>query len=318
MHVDVVDVGALAVDDDVVAGRALEAVELHDAAARREHRRAAAREDVMALVDVAPALRAEGGLPRPVAVLSPDGEDVVDEIEATAREDLRRGRLGRRGAGAGHAVQDAELVAAGGLRRSGDAAVPRDRADLLGHERDGPGHDDRPVGDAHQGDGHRHGLAGEQVDAGLARGVVVDAASDDADVERGGAARPALHRDDRTARPRASAVAVDHTQATAGRLLGDDDVDALQARPRHTHGGVVIVAAAAEEHDLRHGLHLGAADAQQAPALGRVGAGAALDAGHRRDRRGHRRVGATGLRGRRAAGRHNANSACQDHDAAPQ
>ena len=57
VHVDVVDVGALAVDDDVVAGRALGAVELHDAAARGDQRRAAAREDVVALVRVAVALR---------------------------------------------------------------------------------------------------------------------------------------------------------------------------------------------------------------------------------------------------------------------
>ena len=59
VHVGVVDVGAVAVDDDVVARARLEGLAAHDAAARGDERRAAGGEDVVALVRVAGAAGAE-------------------------------------------------------------------------------------------------------------------------------------------------------------------------------------------------------------------------------------------------------------------
>src|SRR3954454_7473412 len=59
VHVDVVDAGTRAVDDEVVARAALEARELHRAAARRDEGEAAVGHDVLALMHVAGAGGAE-------------------------------------------------------------------------------------------------------------------------------------------------------------------------------------------------------------------------------------------------------------------
>ena len=120
MHVDVVDVRAGAVDDEVVAGVGLVLVELDDAAARRDERRAARGEDVVALVGVAVAPGAERRDAGAVGVLAADRELVVDEVEGAGRErrarsapPARRRRL----------AEDAELVAADRLRDT-PATVP--------------------------------------------------------------------------------------------------------------------------------------------------------------------------------------------------
>ena len=217
VHVDVVDVGAVAVDDDVVAGRALGAVELHDAAARGDERRAAAREDVVALVAVTVAPRAEGGLPGAVGVASAHGEDVVDEVESRRRPAARA--PGRRTAPAPATRRRRRGTRSGRPAAGRPPTRPSQVIELtrLGRRARPASRDDRAVGDADERDGHGHRLAREQVDAGRARRVVVDAAPDDPDVERGRARRAAL-RPMTTARlgRRARAVVVDGAQATAG------------------------------------------------------------------------------------------------------
>src|SRR5581483_1934051 len=100
VHVGGVLAGAGAVDDDVVAGAALPARELHRAAAGGDDRRAAGRHDVLALVDVAGAAGAEAPRAHAEAVRAAQREGVVEEQERLDRRrraaGLRRPRSGGR------------------------------------------------------------------------------------------------------------------------------------------------------------------------------------------------------------------------------
>src|SRR3954471_499484 len=126
VHVRVVDVGAVAVDHEVVAGPALEAGELDGAAARRHQRRAAGGERVLALV---PARPAEHGRAGAEAVPAADREDVAQEHERArrARGDRAGPDLARRGPRARLVLRgDPEVVAAVALQTPGGGAVPGD------------------------------------------------------------------------------------------------------------------------------------------------------------------------------------------------
>ena len=84
MHVHVVEVGAVAVDHDVVPGRTVVLLELHLPAAGRDHARAALGEHIVALVGVAGAPGAEARAGAAEVVRAAHGEDVVVEVEGVA------------------------------------------------------------------------------------------------------------------------------------------------------------------------------------------------------------------------------------------
>src|SRR3954447_24090311 len=86
VHVDIVDAGAVSIDDDVVACQAVVALELHASAAGGHHRRATTGHHVLTLVGVpgAPGAEASGRLA--VVVLAADGELVIEEVEGIAGE----------------------------------------------------------------------------------------------------------------------------------------------------------------------------------------------------------------------------------------
>src|SRR5688500_19905250 len=84
VHVGVVDVGAVAVDHEVVARCGVVLLELHAAAAGGHHAGPAAGEEVVALVRVAGAARPEPRTGAAELVATADGEDVVVEIEGVA------------------------------------------------------------------------------------------------------------------------------------------------------------------------------------------------------------------------------------------
>src|SRR5438093_391876 len=79
VHVGEVDVRALAVDHDVVAGERVEAAVGDGPAERRHELRATGRHHVLALVDVAPARGAEATGAHSVLVAAPDREDVPEQ-----------------------------------------------------------------------------------------------------------------------------------------------------------------------------------------------------------------------------------------------
>ena len=93
MHVHVVDVGAGAVDHDVVAGGRVVLLELDRPAAGRHQRRAALGEHVLALVAVTGAAGAEAGAGAAEVVPAADREDVVVEVEGVALDVCRPARL---------------------------------------------------------------------------------------------------------------------------------------------------------------------------------------------------------------------------------
>ena len=98
VHVDEVVGGALAVDDDVVAGGALEAGVLDAAAAGGDERRAAAGHHVLALVGVAGAGGAEAAGAEAEFVGAEQREGVAVEGEAEAERRPRWWPCGRAGA----------------------------------------------------------------------------------------------------------------------------------------------------------------------------------------------------------------------------
>src|SRR5829696_5619615 len=91
VHVDVVDLGPVAVDDEVVAGGGVVLLELNAAAARGHHASAARGHHVLALVDVSGAARAESRAGAAVVVAPADREDVVVEVEGVALDVARPG-----------------------------------------------------------------------------------------------------------------------------------------------------------------------------------------------------------------------------------
>ena len=118
---------------------------------RGQEREAAVGHDVLALVDMAGALRAEA---LPVGVGAGDREHVVDEPEALAAGSggahLRRARADAARDGGG----DLEDVAPVGLRDARDRSVPIDALHAAGsHGRDGEVRDGHAVARAHDVDG---------------------------------------------------------------------------------------------------------------------------------------------------------------------
>ena len=212
MHVGVVDVGALAVDDEVVAGRALEPVELHDPAAGGDERRSAGREHVLALVRVAVALAPKAACALAVGVAAAHGELVVDEVEGAGRERLRAPRRRprhRRACRRGHGTRSGPAgCAAPPSLPSHGTLVTMPGASASGQVMDG-----RAVDHAHERDGDGHRRRARAGRAGRARRVVEDAAPDDPDIERGGHRRRA-------------------GRETIARLAGDRAPSALTARRR--------------------------------------------------------------------------------------
>src|SRR5215210_7920444 len=124
VHVGVVERGSPAVDHDVVAGRPVIPRVLHPPAAGRDHAGAAAGEDVVALVRVAGAPRAEAGARAAEVVPPADGEDVVVEVEGVALEVLGLGAAGHLAVGT--LCGEPERVAAGSCAGPVEGPAPVD------------------------------------------------------------------------------------------------------------------------------------------------------------------------------------------------
>src|SRR5262249_25543504 len=148
VHVDVVDVVVGAVDDDVVAGGALELRGLDGAAAGRDELRAAVRHDVLALVRVTGAAGAEAVA---VGVLRAQRELVEVQVERVALRIRHPGAAGDLAGGVGD--DGGEAVARLGRGLAAHEAVPLDGLDGAGRDAGGgPVLDDGAVGLAGEGD----------------------------------------------------------------------------------------------------------------------------------------------------------------------
>src|SRR4051794_28979913 len=124
VHVDIVDAGAVSIDDDVVACQAVVALELHASAAGGHHRRATTGHHVLTLVGVPSPPGAEASGRLAVVVPPPDGELMIEEVEGIAGEIADLGTAGD-GPGASRDGQP-EGVAPRWRGHPGDRAVPHD------------------------------------------------------------------------------------------------------------------------------------------------------------------------------------------------
>ena len=334
VHVDVVGGAVGGADDDVVARQRLAAGELHRAGLRRDERKAAVGHDVLALVHVAAALRAEA---LTVGVRPGDREDVVHEPEALAP---RR----RRAAPAPHARPRRRRSRPPPGRRSGRRAAPRRRSCRPSPRsarcrapwparRSGR----RPRGRwraprrRRRRPARRRGRRRPRSPSGRPRRAACASAPWPRPPARRGRAcrsgrttRRICERSDR--RPAAETTRTRPPCALAGHR-------GLDRRGRHRggrDGHVVAVAAAAEQDDARHRRHPLAADAHDAsrrgagdaqapgPAGDRVDDGSRAPAAARRGRaRAPARGGAAGPRGRlseRGARHQGGERECGDDD----